>query len=315
MAVRIGILGAGFMGRTHGRILRRDPRVELAGVHDVEPARSTEAARELECRVFETEEALLEIAEAVYVAVPNALHAAAAGRALAAGRHVFCEKPFATTLDAAGALRAAVEASGRVFVVGHNRRFAPVYQAVRQALGEGPPPSLAHFKMNRGELQAPAWVARPEVTGGYLFETPVHLLDLARWLFGEVAEIRAAGTRRASAELDNVSLLVAFESGLSLTFASCAHATWAFPSERVEVFGPYWTIETGETERIAVTRGLEAVATVRDFSALPVERRRGHEGIDRHFVSAVLGEEPACVTAEDGYRSVELVERIYRLLR
>ena len=50
MTIKIGILGAGYMGKTHGRILRGDPRVILSGVFDVDAQRKQEAASELECR-------------------------------------------------------------------------------------------------------------------------------------------------------------------------------------------------------------------------------------------------------------------------
>ncbi|PYV11346.1 MAG: hypothetical protein DMG07_19455 [Acidobacteria bacterium] len=157
--VRVGILGVGFMGRTHGRILQSDPRAELGAVFDVDAVRRAEAARELQCAAAESEAALLDSVDAVYVPLPNRLHAAAARRALAAGKHVFCEKPFATSLDEARELRAAALTSGRVFMVGHNRRFAPVYRFVKEALDGGLAATSAHFKMNRGELQGPAVIS------------------------------------------------------------------------------------------------------------------------------------------------------------
>ncbi|PYV11347.1 MAG: hypothetical protein DMG07_19460 [Acidobacteria bacterium] len=151
-------------------------------------------------------------------------------------------------------------------------------------------------------------------TGGYLYETPIHLLDLARWFFGEVKDLRSAVRTCVYAEPDNFSLLVTFASGLALTFVSCAHATWAFPFERVEVFGRHFTLETTEMERVACTSGLEAATTTRDFHALALDAKRGYAGIDHNFISAVIGEEEPLVSAEDGYRSVELVDRIYRFL-
>src|SRR2546426_4026168 len=99
MTIKVGILGVGHMGRTHGRILRGDPRVRLCAVFDVDPQRKLEAAIELECTPAETEDSLLDQVEAVYVTVPNTMHAAAATRAMNHGKHVFCEKPFATTLE------------------------------------------------------------------------------------------------------------------------------------------------------------------------------------------------------------------------
>ena len=125
MPVRAGILGGGFMGRVHASILRRDRRVELAGVFDVDRQRGQEAAKELDCALAETEEELFERSDAIYVTVPNTLHAQAASRALQHGQHVFLEKPFATSLADARSLRRLASQARTILQVGHNRRFAP----------------------------------------------------------------------------------------------------------------------------------------------------------------------------------------------
>jgi myo-inositol 2-dehydrogenase/D-chiro-inositol 1-dehydrogenase len=313
MPVRAGILGGGFMGRVHAHILRRDRRVELSGVFDVDRQRGQEAAKELECAPAETEEELFDRSDAVYVTVPNTLHVQAASRALQHGRHVFLEKPFATSLADARSLRLLASDARTVLQVGHNRRFAPAYKAVKELLKAGAfEPTLAHFKMNRGELESPAWVGNIALTGGYLYETPLHLLDLARWFFGEVSSVRGHAARRVYSEPDNFSFLLRFASGMSLTFASCAHATWAFPFERVEIFGRYSTIETTEMDRVTLSAGLNRPASVQDFAALGRDEKLGYAAIDANFISAILGEEAPGVTAEDGYRSVEMVDQCYR---
>jgi hypothetical protein len=76
-----------------------------------------------------------------------------------------------------------------------------------------------------------------------------------------------------------------FESGLSLTFTSCAHATWAF-LERVEIFSRYLTIETAEMDRVK-SRRTESPCLHQDFSALG--RELGYAAIDANFIAAVLG--------------------------
>ena len=156
MPVRTGILGVGFMGRVHADILRRDRRVELSGVFDVDRQRGEEAAKELNCTLARTEEELFERSDAIYITVPNTLHAPAAGRALQHGKHVFLEKPFATTLAEADSLRLAASRANTILQVGHNRRFAPAYQAVKDCLkAEDIEPTLAHFKMNRASSNHP----------------------------------------------------------------------------------------------------------------------------------------------------------------
>ena len=76
--------------------------------------------------------------------------------------------------------------SKRIFQVGHNRRFAPVYAELKQMLSSTHQPHSAHVKMNRGELLNPEWVGDPKITGGFLYETTIHMFDMLRFLFGEV---------------------------------------------------------------------------------------------------------------------------------
>src|SRR5262249_57963588 len=91
------------------------------------------------------------------IATPNTKLTALALAAIKAGKHVFCEKPMATSMANARAILDAASGSKSGFQVGHNRRFAPVYVALKQLLAESAPHS-AHVKMNRGELANPDWV-------------------------------------------------------------------------------------------------------------------------------------------------------------
>src|SRR5262249_39099341 len=147
-----------------------------------------------------------------------------------------------------------LEASRRsrgLFQIGHNRRFAPVYQTVKNLITPaGLRPHSAHAKMNRGELLNPPWVGDPAITGGYLYETPIHMLDMLRWLFGEVESVSVHATSHEYPEIDDFSILLRFRDGLHATLATSADASWQFPFERLEVFAHHATIETQEMERI-----------------------------------------------------------------
>jgi myo-inositol 2-dehydrogenase/D-chiro-inositol 1-dehydrogenase len=113
------------------------------------------------------------------VTTPNSKHTALTIAAANAGKAVFSEKPMATNLIEA---RAVLEASknAKVFQVGHNRRFAPVYVKLKELINEDRVHS-AHIKMNRGELQNPDWTGNTSVTGGFLYETTIHLFDMMRF--------------------------------------------------------------------------------------------------------------------------------------
>ncbi len=201
---------------------------------------------------------------------------------MAAGKHVFCEKPLATTLEDARRVLDAASSARTVFQVGHNRRFAPVYKRLKELLQESPP-HTAHIKMNRGELLKPEWTGDDSVTGGFLYETPIHMFDMMRFQFGEIAALDA----RLSGPND-FSMLIEFASGMYATFVTSADAGWFFPYERVEVYGPYSTIETSEIEALSYRLGLDAETITEDFRAIPVATRFGFEEEDRLFVDAVL---------------------------
>jgi myo-inositol 2-dehydrogenase/D-chiro-inositol 1-dehydrogenase len=295
MKLRVGIAGAGYAGGVHAANLRTDERVEVSGVFDVDPARATAG----------TFGELLQCSDAIYVTAPNTRHAAIALESIAAGKHVFCEKPMATTLADARLVLDAANAANTVFQVGHNRRFAPVYKRLKELLVQSPP-HTAHIKMNRGELLKPVWTGDDSVTGGFLYETPIHMFDMMRFQFGEIAALDA----RLSGPND-FSILVEFVSGMYATFVTSADASWFFPYERVEVFGSYFTIETAEIESLSYRIGLDSETMTEDFRAVPIALRFGFEEEDRLFVDAALTGIAPPVTAFDGYRAVELVCACY----
>ncbi|MCS7158644.1 MAG: Gfo/Idh/MocA family oxidoreductase [Blastocatellia bacterium] len=314
--IRIGIVGAGHMGQRHAQILARDERVHLAAVYDIQQERARACAQACGAEAVESLEALLERVEAVVIATPNTQHVEATLRALEAERHVFCEKPLATSVEDAHRVLEASRRSRSVVQVGHNRRFAPVYRAVRRLLEEeGFRPHAVHAKMNRGELLVPPWVGDPSVTGGFLYETTIHMLDLLRWWFGEVASVAVHASQHEYSELEDFSILLRFQSGVHATLTSSADASWHFPFERVEIFGAHATIETQELERLIYTPSARASPIRQEFTDLEEEWRWGYVQEDTAFVDAIVRGQPAAVTALDGYRAVQLVDTCYRAAR
>ncbi len=240
MALTLGMIGAGHMGTLHARNLMADARVHIVGVTDVAPDRAEALARWCQGRAFPNGEALLEAGvEAVYVCTPNALHTEAVLAALQHNVHVFSEKPMATTRREARQLLEATHTSRACYQVGHNRRFAPVYTFAKQQILAGFVPTSANIKMNRGELKNPPWVADTRITGGFLYESTVHLLDMLRWLMGEIVEVECRGRANVYSELDDFVMLLTCASGQHCAFSSCAHTSWIFPFERVELYGDH----------------------------------------------------------------------------
>jgi myo-inositol 2-dehydrogenase/D-chiro-inositol 1-dehydrogenase len=317
MRMKVGVLGAGFIGRIHALNLKRDSRVDLVGIADVAPAAAARLAGETGARAFDGLAALLDAgAQAVFVCTPNSLHVEPVTAALAAGVHVFSEKPMATSLAGARTIRDAAARAKGVYQIGLNRRFANVYRFARQRIEDGRlRPLLAQMKHNRGELQQPPWTGDPSVTGGYLYETPVHLFDMGRFLFGEVDEVSGAARQSVYREPDGFVMLFKFTSGVVASVTSVAHTSWFFPYERVEVYGPHCTVVTEELERAWFSPGMREQVEAIDCFHMPFEQKWGYVEEDRLFIDAALGDGAPAVTAEDGYRATELVEAVYRAAR
>jgi myo-inositol 2-dehydrogenase/D-chiro-inositol 1-dehydrogenase len=310
--IRIGIIGAGYIGGVHAAVLARDERVELTSVYDIAFERAAPLARTSGAGLSASAEELIAAVDAVYITTPNTKHTDMAVAAAQAGKHVFCEKPMATNLRDARRVLEAAQAGQGVFQVGHNRRFAPVYNMLRRILHEERAPHSAHIKMNRGELLNPSWVNDPGTTGGFLYETTIHMFDMMRFLFGEVVELTAIGSSHEYNEVDDFSVLLKFESGLHATLCSSADAGWLFPFERVEVFCHHQTLVTREMESLTVSEGLSGEHRTHSVQQLPKEEKWGYMQEDRAFVDAIVKGVETPVTAADGYKSVELVDACYR---
>jgi myo-inositol 2-dehydrogenase/D-chiro-inositol 1-dehydrogenase len=313
MALTLGIIGAGYIGTVHAKNLMTDTRVHILGVADVVTHNAEELARLVKGRTFPSAEALFDVGvEAVYVCTPNTLHTEAVLAALKRNVHVFSEKPMATTLREAQQILDAAHNSQALYQIGHNRRFAPVYKFAKQKILEGFAPTSAHVKMNRGELRHPPWVADTRVTGGFLYESTVHLLDMMRWLMGEIVDVECRARSSLYNELDDFVMLLTFASGQHCAFSSCAHASWAFPFERVELYGDHAQIVTEEMEKVTYAPGLGQAIVQHDFYQLAMPDKWGYREEDTLFVDAIVDRKRPPVTTEDGYKAIELVEACYR---
>ncbi|AMV11076.1 gfo/Idh/MocA family oxidoreductase [Geobacillus thermoleovorans] len=313
--VKVGILGAGGIAKVHTSILKKDERVQIIGVADIVEERAASLAKEAgEAKAVKSLEELFDLGvDAVYVTTPNTMHVEPVLKCLENNVHVFSEKPMATSLEGAEQIRQAAERSKAIYNLGMNRRYASVYKRVKELVDSGEvTPYLAHVKMNRGELLNPPWTANPKVTGGFLYETPFHLMDLCRYLFGEVQTVYCEAKQNISTEeLDTFAIMMTFVSGTIVNFVTYAHAGWSFPFESLEVYGKYSTVATQELEKVMYAPGLQQAAHIHDFYQLSIEEKWGYKEEDRLFIDAIIHGTKPPVTAEDGFRSIQLLEAIY----
>ena len=159
-ALRVAIAGTGFIGAVHARSARL-AGARIVGVSASSPSRSQEAARALGAeRAFESSEALVESpdVDVVHICTPNHLHLPLAEAALAAGKHVVCEKPLATDVAGARRLVDAAASSGTAAAVPFVYRYYPTVREARERVASGQTGSVR--LLHGTYLQD--WLLRPE---------------------------------------------------------------------------------------------------------------------------------------------------------
>ncbi len=203
--IGVGMVGYAFMGRAHslawntvGRVFDLPLRPRLAAICGRDKAAAEAAAGRLGWAAAETDwRALIarDDVQLVDIAAPGDLHAPIAIAALAAGKHVLCEKPLANTLAEAEAMRAAADAAypgGARAMTGFNYRRVPALALARRLVEQGRIGSLRHFRAVYlqdwlADPEAPmTWRMRAERAGsGALGDLGAHVVDLARYLTGD----------------------------------------------------------------------------------------------------------------------------------
>jgi len=197
--VNIGLIGCGSRLRSVVQWLINEDlerRIRVQSAYDPDPI-SCSALREAfgqECRITASEEELVSDPRITWVFIGswNCHHARHAILALDAGKHVFCEKPLATTLEDCFAIRKAARKSGRVFAFGLVLRYSPHYQRIIEVIRSGAIGKIISFEFNEtlgfnhGGYIFGNWRRERQNAGTHILEKCCHDLDLANWIIGSL---------------------------------------------------------------------------------------------------------------------------------
>lgn len=319
VAVRIGLMGAGLIGREHVELISGNPDTSLAAVADVLP-RAEEVAAAHGAPFFTDYERMLDEVrpDGVVVALPNELHLDAGLACIRRGIPVLVEKPVAHTVAAAVALGDAAEAAGVPVLVGHHRRHSPDMREARRAIRSG---RLGEIVAVNGLCLVSKHDAyfesewRRERGGGPLLINAIHDLDCFRFLCGEIESVQATASSQARGlEVeDTVAVAMRFESGalgtLLLSDAVPSPYFWDIASGQAL----YFPAQPGDSYVIGGREGTLAVPSLdlwahppggdwRDSIAstrLTVDASRCYENQLENFVGMIRGEQEPVASARD----------------
>ena len=325
--IRFGILGSGFMGRTHAEAIKRLPNATLIAVAGGSRAPGLAERYGVACEP--DTEALVRRADidAVVITTPHHCHVAEALAALAAGKHVLVEKPLATSVADCDRMLAAAASQKRVLAVGYQQRFR-VNNARAQALiadnaigrvlaVQVSMPMFAGTIKQGGFGGNWAWWSDPASLGHLLNSSP-HAIDLLRWFTGSEVVSVSALSRTLLPDLpveDTTMALLEFRSGaIGSLFSSRALPAPSFPSEdfRFRIIGSTGLLDLDPYSelRLSDAQGWRVISTQ------PAVK---HEGADTAFADVrmqaycdqmasfidVIGGRPGLIgTGEDGRKAV-----------
>lgn len=299
--LKIGVAGAGVMGRNHARVASEIRDFDLTIVFDMDAVTAEGVAAAYEATGVSTAEAFVGAGlDAAIVATPNRTHADLSVALLEKGVHVLVEKPIAATVADARRMIDAAKANDRVLMVGQVERFNPAVDAVKRAIADEQVVSIqitrvGPFPPRMGEV-------------GVVIDLAVHDIDIIRYLTGsEIVEVQPQLARTKADREDTALLQFRLENGV------IAHITtnWVTPYKTR-------TLQVATQNKFVVadlmTRqvteyfgqqpdGSYSTRGVHSWPNEPLKKEL------ESFAHAIRTGEPPAVTGEDGMRNLEVALR------
>ena len=329
-ALRLGLFGAGLIGRRHAALIGAETGVELCGIADPsETAQGFAADIGVPWYADPAELITAERPDGVIIATPNALHADHGRLAVEAGIPALIEKPITDRAETAEALVEAAENAGVPLLIGHHRRHNPLIQAAKETIEAG--------RLGRiTAVHAQFWLYKPdgyydmawrrEPGGGPIFINLIHDIDLLRCLCGEIVSVtcQISNAVRGFAVEDTAAALVRFENGAlgTVTASDCTVAPWSWEQTAGE--NPAYPRTDEHSYTIGGTHGSLALPKGDFWSAsgerswwepLNMTRTVAPEADPlvrqlQHFRAVVRGDADPLVPGAEGLRTLRVIEAL-----
>jgi predicted dehydrogenase len=309
--VGVGVIGAGKMGRIHAANLSQGvPNARLVAVADVVEDSAKKLAAEFGVsNVFTDYLRLVENREvqAIVIATPTLLKPQVVKFACEAGKHIFCEKPIATTFHEAEQVLKSSQKSPGKFQVGYQRRFDPLHVKVKEALESGEVGSIVLVKScTRDPIPNQAQWPDLKNSGGIFVDTSSHDYDLVRWLCAsEVSRVQAEGSPRSQPDQHTVVTNLSMANGVLAQVEASRMSTYGY-DVRVEVLGAKGVLFTrpdAPTGMRVVKGSQESIAT---YSWYADRFKEAYRLEMESFVDCIVKDAETKVTAQDGMAAVEV---------
>jgi predicted dehydrogenase len=313
--MKIGIVGAGFMGRVHAAAWENTP-AEVAGITSATRASAEKiAALYPTANVYDSLEAMLKQVDVVDICTPTHLHHAQVLLAAAAGRHVVCEKPLARHIYQTQEMIAACQRANVHLLVAHVLRFFPEYAGAKAVVDRGEIGKVAVTRLTRCSFKPArsnpdAWFHNFEQSGGMMLDLMIHDFDYARWIAGEVQSVFAKNitTNFPDAPGDYALVILKHASGA----LSHIEGGWSYPAPMfrtsLEIAGSQGLIEHPAGSSVPIGIHLHQAQSDDADIAVPASPmlEDPYTTQAQHFYDVLTGQKPPRVTAQDGAAALQI---------
>lgn len=302
----VAIVGLGAIGTAHVDAVEKASSTRLAAVVDIEPSVAEETAARAGCPAYTSIDAMLRDTDVdlVMVCTPDHLHLEPVRTAAAAGKHIFLEKPIATTLDDAKAILDTVERAGVRFTVGHCLRFDPKYAEIKRQIDVGAVGDVASLYARRQNRTSGAKRLKGRVSS--LLFLAVHDIDILNWCAGsDPVAVYCASTnsvmRSLGYDIDDVSwTTIRYANGA----VGVVESGWLLP-DAYPRSGHFELVTTGSRGVARLDEFDEGLWVANEaFAHLPLVDRLTPQ-IDA-FATAILQDRAPLVSGRDAYAAVEV---------
>ncbi len=318
--IKIGVLGAGHLGKIHLKCIQSSEHLELVGFYDPDKENAQKVAETFNTKAFETLEDLMDAVEIIDIVTPTVSHFHLAQLAAQKGKHIFIEKPLTHTVEEAEELIKITREQGVKVQVGHVERFNPAFLS----LGDMP---MAPMFVEAHRLAT----FNPRGTDvSVILDLMIHDIDLILHLVkSEVKEIHASGVAVVSATPDIANARIEFENGCVANLTASRMSLKQM--RKVRFFQPDAYISLDFLDKNAQIIRLfdkKDVSNTEGGNMMELETARGTKMIEiqmpepmnvnaiqmelETFAESIRENKPIKVTIEDGYRALKVAHRIIK---
>jgi hypothetical protein len=320
--LKIGVLGAGHLGKIHIKLIKQITDFELVGFHDPNDAVAVDAAQKLNIGKFASIDELIDAVDVVDIVTPTLSHYDCASRALRKSKHIFIEKPITNTIEEAKSLISLVQEADVVAQVGHVERFNPAFTAVRDYL-EQPmfieTHRLAQFNPRGTDVSV-------------VLDLMIHDLDIVLSVVkANIKRISASGVAIVSDEPDIANARLEFDNGCVANLTASRFSLKNMRKTRFFQRNAYISVDflkkssevvkmrdiVGEPDPFSMSIDLGQGRGSKEIFFEKPKIQENNAILDelQSFANAIIQGHKPPVTVEDGYKALDVAYKIIEKLK